>query len=151
MPIFEWNNLFLLGLKRFDEDHQHLVRLLNTTYDSFIHNESTCNLNTVIDELSDYALYHFTEEEYWMKETGYAGLEMHIFQHDIFSARVVEFKKRYQKSDAALALELLNFLKEWLVDHILGSDKEFGYFIASRGGDALLSKLPAAKPECAGN
>jgi hemerythrin len=145
MPIFEWNNLFLLGLKRFDEDHQHLVRLLNTTYDSFIHNGSKCNLNTVIDELSDYALYHFTEEEYWMKETGYPGLDMHISQHDIFSTRVVEFKRRHQKCDAKLTLELLTFLKEWLTDHILGSDKEFGFFIASRGGDALLSKTACNK------
>jgi len=140
MPIIEWNNLFLLGLKQFDDDHQQLVRLLNKTYDSFINNEPKSSLSVVIDELVDYAIYHFAEEEHWMKSTGYPELEMHIFQHDIFSKRVVDFQSAYQEGSAPLTLELLTFLKDWLSDHILVTDKEFGFYIASKGGDMLISR-----------
>jgi hemerythrin len=140
MPIIEWNNSYLLGLKQFDEDHQHLVRLLNKTYDSFIHNEPKSNLIMLIDDLIDYAIYHFADEEYWMKETCYPGLEMQIFQHDIFSKKVVCFQDNYHKGAAVLSSELLKFMKDWLSDHILATDKEFGYFIASNGGLELISK-----------
>lgn len=147
MPIIEWNNSFLLGMKQFDEDHQHLVRLLNTTYDSFIHNEPHTNLSMVIEELVNYAIYHFAEEEYLMKETCYPDLEMQSYQHDIFTKRVVAFQANHQKGTAVLTLELLTFLKDWLSGHILSCDKEFGYFIASNGGDELI--LKAISERCA--
>lgn len=140
MPIVEWNNLFLMGMKQFDDDHKHLVNLLNKTYDAFIRNEPKINLVLVVDELVDYAANHFADEEHWMRATAYPALDMHVFQHDIFTKRIVAFQKSYHKGASSLSLELLTFLKEWLADHILVSDKEFGYFIASMGGYEQLSK-----------
>ena len=75
MPIVEWNSLCIVGLKKFDEDHQQLIHLLNKTYDLFMHNEPQKNLFIVIDDLVDYSKYHFAEEESLMKKVFYPGLE----------------------------------------------------------------------------
>ncbi len=67
MPIIEWNEQFVLGVPEFDEHHQHLVMLLNKTYDDFINGASKETLSLILDELIDYATYHFAAEEHWMK------------------------------------------------------------------------------------
>ncbi len=139
MPTIEWNTQYNVGLKEFDDDHQKLVHLLNKTYDLFMHNESNNNLIMVIDDLVNYSRYHFAEEERLMKKTFYPGLEMQSYQHAIFSKKVVEFQENYHDGVADLSLEIFTFLKAWLINHIVDSDKEFGYFIASNGGLELLS------------
>ncbi|MBW4056838.1 MAG: hemerythrin family protein [Proteobacteria bacterium] len=139
MPTIEWNPQYNVGMKKFDDDHQKLVQLLNKTYDLFMHNEPKNNVMMVINDLVDYSKYHFAEEERLMKETRYPGLEMQSYQHDIFSKRVIEFQDNYHNGVADLSLEIFTFLKAWLINHIVDSDKELGYFIASEGGLELTS------------
>lgn len=134
MPIFEWSEMYLLGMQQIDEHHQHLVTLLNRTYDLFINNEPKEILIQVIEDLIDYATYHFSAEELLMKENKYPRLEEHIIQHDQFSKRVLEFQTGYLRGDNSLTLAVLSFLKTWLSNHILVSDKNYGYFVTTHSG-----------------
>jgi hemerythrin len=131
MAIFEWNKEYLLGVKEFDEHHEHLVGLLNKSFDEFEKNAPPEKLETIIDELIDYATYHFAAEEYWMAEYSYPKLAEHKDEHDKFSAKVVAFKKDLMAGKATLNVELFSFLADWLTTHILESDSDYGRFNAS--------------------
>lgn len=138
MPIIEWNETFRMGVEPFDVHHQHLFSLINKTYDMFIQHEPKQHLEPVLDELIDYATYHFTAEEFWMKESAYPKLAEHAVEHDRFSKQVVEFQAGYARGDTALTLEVLQFLHGWLTDHILKIDSEYACFIGSKGAGVTL-------------
>jgi hemerythrin len=130
MPILEWNKDFELGIKQFDEHHQHLVALLNKTGEIFTGGASQEAIGEILDKLIDYATYHFAAEEQWMTAHGYDGLAEHHNEHVRFSLKVVEIQKDFHDGRTRLSMEVLLFLKNWLTDHILKTDAEYGRFAA---------------------
>lgn len=132
MPIFEWSDNYVLGIKEFDEHHRHLVGLLNKSFDEFEKNAPPARLEAIIDELIDYATYHFSAEEYWMSANSYPGLAEHKNEHDSFSLKVVAFQRDLLAGKLSLNEELFSFLADWLTTHILETDALYGRFIAYR-------------------
>lgn len=132
MAYFEWDKAFELGVEQFDEHHRHLIALLNETYDNFTCGTDQASLGAVLDKLIDYATYHFAAEEEWMSAHGYNGLAHHHKEHHKFTRRVVEIQNDFHNGKAHLSLEVLVFLKNWLSDHILKTDADYGRFAAEQ-------------------
>jgi hemerythrin len=132
MSIFEWSDSFLIRIQEIDEHHKHLVGLLNSTYDCFINNANDGEIFPLVDELIKYADYHFEAEEASMEQNNYPFFAEHKLEHERFSEKVQEFYVLLQRGDLQLELEVLQFLKEWLADHILNSDKKFGFYVISK-------------------
>jgi len=128
MPIVDWSEIFSLELEPFDAHHKHLVGLLNKTYDDFTANASKENLATVLDELGDYACYHFAAEELWMVENQYPRLKEHFQEHEVFSQKVVTLKKEFYDNKTGVSLEVLTLIREWLIAHIMNSDADYSSF-----------------------
>jgi len=131
VPIIHWNDEFSIGVPEIDAHHRYLFSLLNKTYDGFVSHAPVENLSPLLDDLIDYATYHFSIEERWMEASRFPGLEMHKQEHDTFSRRVSEMHKGHHNGMKLLSLELLSFLHRWLSTHILESDAEYGRFIAA--------------------
>lgn len=125
MPIVQWNMNLLTGIQEIDLHHKHLVELLNETYDEFREKESIAP--TLIDELTDYASYHFACEERLMEESSYPKLGDHRKEHEAFRSRIGELRKAH-RSKAAISVELLWFLCNWINHHIRETDAEFGRY-----------------------
>ena len=69
MGFFNWNRSFLTGIADVDDQHFYLVGLINKFGDLLVKNKLTKeNLETVFQELYDYTVYHFTEEEGIMRK-----------------------------------------------------------------------------------
>jgi len=128
MPVMEWSKSFELGVEEFDRHHRQLVDLLNTTYDRFTGGAEHNDLETVLDELSGYAAYHFAAEELWMGVNGFPGLPKQRTEHEKFCNRVSEIQHDFRNGNGNLSLEVLSFLVGWLTNHILVSDAEYGLF-----------------------
>ena len=128
MPIVEWSANYELGIEQFDDHHKHLVELINLAFESFTGEASRDELGALFDELLDYVTYHFTAEESWMQEHNYPEFQKHRDEHDHFCRRVIEIQKDFRKGMANITLEILQFLMNWLTDHILGSDADYARF-----------------------
>lgn len=133
MPIIEWDESLVLGIQQFDEHHQHLVGLLNQAYDAFIAGAASDNVDTILDELVDYATYHFAAEEHWMLIQSYPKFAEHCAEHNKFTARVTEMMNDQHTDKKQLLLEVMTFLNSWLVKHIMHVDGEYGIYIATKG------------------
>ena len=131
MPIFEWNDSYSVGIDEIDRHHRQLVQLLNDTYDAFSEGSHREKLGGILDELIDYATYHFACEERWMEESSYPELPAHRGEHARFIDRVVEIQKDFHAERSHLTLEVLSFLKNWLTSHILRNDGAYGRFVAA--------------------
>lgn len=133
MPIVMWDKSFLLGVTQFDEHHQHLVGLLNQAYDDFTAGATPESVSSILNELVDYASYHFSAEELWMKEQSYPKLDEQCREHEQFSKRITQMLNDQRSDKKFLMLEVMTFLNDWLTQHILKVDSEYGLYIAAKG------------------
>ena len=138
MPFFDWDDSYSVQINQFDDDHQDLIALLNEAHENFMANASQEATRVIIDRLVDYAQYHFSAEEKWMKDHQYEGLLPHTNEHDVFWRKVVDFQADYHSGKKQLSFEVLSFLRDWLNVHILTTDAEYGRF-------ALLKMVPEQK------
>lgn len=130
MSLVEWNGSLLIGIDEFDKHHKHLVGLLNTSFDSFVRTDRDQEVGKVLAELLDYATYHFNAEEAAMRESGYPEMDRHLQEHERFIRRVLEIHDDACR-DRSVAMELLQFLNNWLKNHILNTDSAFAAFLKS--------------------
>lgn len=87
MLMIVWNDTFDIGVQQFDEQHKHLVGLLNQAYMNFIAGEPTERVERILYELVGYFTYHFKAEESWMHEHSYPVLGELRAEHDRFVGR----------------------------------------------------------------
>jgi hemerythrin len=128
MHLMEWNKNYELGITVIDDHHKHLFILLNKVLDDCTSGVSQESLSTVLDQLVDYARYHFDTEEYWMLLHEYPGLTKHRNEHEVFTNRVVTIQQKFHNKETDLFPEVLLFLQNWLSHHILKTDSEYGQF-----------------------
>ncbi|MGA7595440.1 MAG: bacteriohemerythrin [Gallionella sp.] len=126
VDIFPWNDHFDTGLAEIDQQHRNLVRILNRLASYATFGFDGRRLSVVVDELLDYANYHFqAEEAIWNK---YLAGEEIAAQHKISHEHFVQTIQRLKDSQAVkteeyVIEEALSFLAKWLVSHILESDR----------------------------
>jgi len=125
MPIMEWKENFDLGIEQFDVHHRHMVELLNGAYDNYRNDSNVAVLSATLNELFEYAMYHFRLEEQYMKDINYAGLAEHLEYHKYFSGQVTAMRKDLTAVRKNLPLEILTFLKNWLTFDISMADVEY--------------------------
>jgi hemerythrin len=132
MPFIQWEESFSTGIKQFDDHHRHLVVLLNTTYDNIICEAPYESLGGILDELVDYTIFHFGAEEAWFVANSYSKLSEHKREHENFFQKILVLQDDFHKRKVSISLDVLNLLKNWLRDHILKSDADYGHFTLNR-------------------
>ncbi|QIR14611.1 bacteriohemerythrin [Shewanella aestuarii] len=126
VDIFPWNDSFNVGVSEIDQQHEVLVRLLNEVASCIAFQRADINLDKLITELVNYAVYHFeTEEKYWNEMLpASVHTEQHKKGHASFVNQVNDLKQDINHLPEDVWLEkLLSFLASWLASHILESDK----------------------------
>lgn len=133
-----WNDNYLTGIDRIDDQHRVLVNTLNEANARLAAKVTREALEQITRSLLSYALYHFETEESLMQRYDYAGLagadaEQHCQEHRGFSQRVVALREGLRDGNLVTREELLSFLNNWLVNHILHTDKRLGQFLLAHG------------------
>lgn len=132
MPKLEWNEKYLLGVKKFDADHEHLFDLMNKSHDLLENTAPDASLEVILDELFDYASYHFEAEEAWMRDHSYPKLAEHSAEHDDFRKRFASLHNEFLAHKTTPKIRLLLFLIDWLSNHILSTDFQYARFVADK-------------------
>lgn len=86
----------------------------------------------ILNELIDYTAYHFSAEEAVFEKYDYPQKESHIQQHQGFVAKAKELYSGLQAGSAVLTNEVLDFLQEWVVDHIMKTDSLYSEFLSDK-------------------
>lgn len=128
MPIVTWDSSLVIDIQCFDKDHEHLVFLINKTYDMMLAKKSDKELDEILNELIAYTVYHFSAEESWMHEHKYPKLVEHKAQHDLFNREVLKFHQEFIAGEQFITEAIFTFLKQWLTEHIQKVDTEYARF-----------------------
>lgn len=124
MPIFYWSSQYEIGIKEIDEQHKQLVEIISDLFEAMRVGLGYKQVEPTIVKLKDYTIYHFSEEEKLMERINYPKLEAHKEAHKYFVETISEFEQRYKDGEVALTLSILEFLKNWLINHIGNVDKD---------------------------
>ena len=90
-------------------------------------------LEDTLDFLIRYAEFHFSEEERLMKQYGYPDLEVQVRRHQDLLQEVLVFREKSRRDDVEIDAEFIDFLKDWIVDHVLSEDRKYGPFLNQKG------------------
>ncbi|MCU0754289.1 MAG: bacteriohemerythrin [Xanthomonadales bacterium] len=133
MPFFEWTPALSVGLETVDRQHRMLIGYINELDDAVQQHRAPDALRRIMAGLRNYTRVHFTFEEGLFKVYGYEAAHDHAAGHAAFVRMLEQFESRQTGGDAAVARELLDFLKHWLSDHILVEDVAYAKVLIPRG------------------
>ncbi|WP_238881245.1 bacteriohemerythrin [Clostridium sp. YIM B02551] len=127
--MFEWKKEYEVGIERIDEEHKKLFDIANKGYDLLkndLYLDKYDRIMDIIHELKDYAQFHFSAEEEYLKSIGYKKLFTHKMEHDYFIDKIssVDLSKIDSNQDKYIT-EILDFMVQWIKEHILDKDKEY--------------------------
>ena len=124
--VFPWNDNFVTGIALVDDQHRHLVHLINKLANHLARGIRAVEIRQVFEELANYAEVHFRDEEsVWGPAFGNdAWLANHQKAHESFLPKVLALQQENASLPYEQSLEIiLKFLVEWLIHHILDSDR----------------------------
>ncbi len=129
MAILQWSDEHSIGVPVFDDEHKQLIDLINCLNAIEGNILSTSNLAGLLDETMEYAERHTSHEETIMKEHNYPDTEAHTSEHTLMKETVTDYRSRPETDSPKVAKEMYDFLRAWLLDHLMQCDKDFGKWI----------------------
>jgi hemerythrin-like metal-binding protein len=110
-------------------DPRRLVGLLSEIFNAFLSGRSgKREPREILDSLTLYTVEHFSDEEAWMRAFNYPQREQHVLEHSVFVSRISEFRSTFQERTGQLTLDIISYLRVWLLSHISVSDFDLGVF-----------------------
>jgi len=131
--LVTWDNSWLIGVREVDAQHQNLVRILNELHQAMCHGHGKDVMGEILGNLIRYTVDHFATEERLMRAHGYPDIAAHHLEHKHLTEKVMDFKRGFDDGGHIVTIEVVEFLKDWLKNHIRGSDANFVPFLHSKG------------------
>ncbi len=133
MTLMTWTDEMSVGVGVLDNDHKKLVGLVNKLHDGMLAGRGKDVVGGILSSLIAYTVEHFKREEQIFAQTGYPDAAAHTAAHQDLTRQVLAVQQKYQSGKPSISLEVMNFLKNWLVNHIQGSDKKYSSHLNSKG------------------
>ena len=127
--MFEWKPEYSVQIPQIDAQHQRLFALAAELHAAMADGKGKAVLEQSLAQLVDYTKVHFAAEEELMGKYRYPQAVAHKAQHDQLTAQVVDLQKKFRAGNAGLTISLMVFLKNWLEQHIAGSDQQYSAYI----------------------
>lgn len=133
MALMTWNDQLSVNIDLVDHQHMKLVGLLNAFHDAMKQGKGREAMGRTFSELLEYTASHFATEEDLFEKHQYPALLSHKKEHEALTRQATELSERFSRGEPVISAETMTFLKNWLHDHIMGSDKKFGPFLNGKG------------------
>ncbi|MDO5019447.1 MAG: bacteriohemerythrin [Lachnospiraceae bacterium] len=133
---FAFTSKYMTGITLIDDEHRRLFEIIKETNDliheEFLHDKYD-EIVRLITELRDYTEFHFSDEEALMTRIQYPGLDAQKRAHSAFIERLVEIDlndlDEMDDHQQEYLLDLIQFLLDWLTNHILACDRKIGEYM----------------------
>ena len=128
--LIKWDDALKVNIQKIDDQHEQLIQMINQLYKVVqTKNPPKDKISSILQSLIKYVQVHFKTEEDLFYQYNYPNSVSHKKEHDKFANQVLEFQKDFELGVQTVGFELLDFLKNWLVKHILVSDKKYSKYL----------------------
>jgi len=129
MSLFQWNDSFSVGNGEIDGQHKKLFQLADRFHAAMTGGQGKKALQQTLADLIEYTKQHFASEENLMQKTSYPGYRQHKAEHDALTRKVAQFRDDLAANRVVVTIDVLQFLRDWLVNHIGQMDKKIGEYV----------------------
>jgi hemerythrin len=137
MEKFDWIEKYSVGVRSIDEQHQHYFEIANDAIKmTGQSNISAEDVMAKINDLNNYAIYHFTTEENLFKRFAYPDMTEHLAAHRTYEEKMDAFITEARKENVDVkktVLQIAEFAGSWLVNHIMDTDQKYIDFMRKNG------------------
>ncbi len=129
--IIRWKYIYETGIFVIDYRNKKLVSLINEFYKYIFTEDIIDHAERIVNKMIIELITHFSVEKKLLKDYNYTpeSIDKHIEEHDYFIEKLENALKRIESGDIIVCYKLADFLRSWIVKHMLGSDKEFASFV----------------------
>ena len=134
-----WKDDYLVGVDKIDQQHKILFAMLGEMLalreDPGSIDERVAQLSPLVERLNNYAVYHFRTEEFLINRHLASDIAVagHEDAHKSYATSMQGFEGRFQAADASVVNELIDFIYNWWLSHILKADKALGKALNQAG------------------
>lgn len=125
MALIKWEAAYSTGLNTIDDQHKKLIELINELHQAMKDRKTKEVMNTILSGLVSYTKTHFKFEEDRFEKFSFPNIAAHKKKHATFVQKISAFQSEFIAGNLLLSMDIMNFLKEWLVEHIQGTDLEY--------------------------
>lgn len=124
-----WKKEYEVGIEVVDSQHRQLFEIAGRAFDLLKNEYITDKYDAMVEilqELKDYAVFHFTTEEHYLEEIGYKKLFSHKMEHQSFIREIHSIDlEELDLNQEEHMLSILQFVVDWIDRHILEKDRQF--------------------------
>lgn len=133
MSFMPWTEALQLGIASIDSQHRWLVDTTNELHDEMnAAQPDRAVIGRIIEGLVDYTMNHFIHEEELFQRFGYPETPEHKAEHDKFAGQALALLTKFEAGQS-VGMETLEFLKSWLIHHIMKVDRAYAPFLHEKG------------------
>lgn len=130
--VLLWDQAMSVSDSTIDSQHRKLLDVINQLDVAMRAGRGRFVLVDVLNRLLAYARTHFAYEEFMMEAIGHASIARHRGEHRELLAKVIDYRRRLEDEDADLSADVAVLLREWLVEHIMRSDRAYAAGLQNR-------------------
>lgn len=127
--MYSWTDAYSVNVEKLDDQHKQYFRLLEDMHQGMQAGQGQAMLGIVLEKLVGYVTLHFSAEEQAMRDANYPNFFLHKRQHDEFALKIAKTVKQFKAGDVDITLDLMDYLNNWLVNHIQKADKQYAPYM----------------------
>lgn len=131
MSLMSWEEKYSVKVKEIDDQHKKLFGMINDLQRAMAGGQGVEILQRTFNDMTEYAATHFRTEEDYFKKYSYADADAHNEEHRQFESQLNDFKRQLAETQDLsfyirfLSTDVIKFLRDWWLTHILGTDKKY--------------------------
>ena len=139
MEDISWNDSLSVGVDLIDEQHKMLIERINNLSNAVAKYMGHTRIIETLLFMTEYADFHFSTEERYMRDLNYPAIEHHLKQHEEFKNMLNTLEADFKEDGATkvVSRSINTFLGNWLINHIKIVDVNFGKFLRDQGVDMV--------------
>lgn len=139
MAFVDWSDTYTVNNREMDGQHQRLFVIVNELHKAILAKKNRDEIGNILNRLAAHTQSHFAAEERLMQACGYHDYERHKEEHERLLHQVGELEYEFRKETGGLAPGILaSLIKDWLLRHIIGMDKDYASSLKPTGRCATL-------------
>jgi len=130
----QWEDKYSVGVKLLDDQHKMMFDTINKLIEVLSFGiPKKEEVDKIVTELVEYKKFHFITEEKFFDEFKYENSEEHKTKHREFNLKLDKLVADNNGDSISMAYALVDFLEDWLMDHLMTEDQKYVSCFAKHG------------------
>lgn len=129
-----WHESLSVGIAQIDEQHKEWFRRAENLFAAGKQGKAKEYIGEMLEFLDSYTKKHFADEERYMQQIGYPGLDEQKKAHAAFISQLAKLRDDYESSSGSISVIIAanKIVIDWLTKHISNLDRKIGEFVRSK-------------------